>query len=219
MTTLIVIAKETLPGKVKTRLTPALTPEQAAKLAAASIADTFAAVATLPFSRRILAFDGAILPEDSEPFEVIPQVSGDLDARLGAIFDECDGPTVLIGMDTPQLTAADLAPLFSDWSEDVDAWFGPAADGGFWSLALANPNGDLIRGVPMSRDDTGAIQLDRLRAAGLRVGMLPTLTDVDTIVEARAVAALAPATRFASLFRSYTAPDRDAVAELAWSRS
>lgn len=203
MTTLIVIAKETIPGKVKTRLTPHLSYEQAAILAADAIADTFAAVADLPFTRRILAFDGIVLPNGSEPFEVIPQASGDLDARLGAIFDECEGPTVLIGMDTPQLTAADLAPVLEPWPSGIDAWFGPAADGGFWALGLAKPNGDLIRGVPMSRDDTGAIQLQRLLDAGLGVATLPTLTDVDTIVEARAVAAAAPTTRFASTFRSF----------------
>lgn len=204
MTTLIVIAKETIPGKVKTRLSPAFTPGQAAELAAAAISDTFAAVADLPFSRRILSFDGDLLPAGAESFEVIPQVSGELDARLAAVFDECQGPTVLIGMDTPQLAADDLRTVAGSWPPDVDAWFGPAADGGFWALGLAVPNGSLIRGVPMSRDDTGEIQLARLRDAGLRVESLPTLTNVDTITEAREVAALAPSTRFATRFREYT---------------
>ncbi len=36
-----------------------------------------------------------------------------------------------------------------------------------------------------------------LRAAGLRVGLLPELTDVDTFADAVAVAAAAPWTRFA----------------------
>ena len=203
MTTLIVIAKETLPGKVKTRLTPDFTPEQAAELAAAAIQDTFAAVAQLPFTRRILAFDGTRLPAGAESFEVIPQVSGGLDMRLGAIFDQCFGPTVLVGMDTPQLTPADLSAVLEPWPEDVDAWFGPAADGGFWALALNRPDGNLIRGVPMSQDDTGARQLDRLASAGLGIGILPLLTDVDTIVEATSVAEDAPDTRFAALFREF----------------
>jgi glycosyltransferase A (GT-A) superfamily protein (DUF2064 family) len=198
MTTLILIAKETIPGKVKTRLHPPLTLEQAAELAAASISDTLLAVRDLPATRRVLAFDGNLLPPGSEDFEVIPQIQGDLDARLGAVFDECEGPTVLIGMDTPQLDARDLAPVFETWPDDVDAWFGPASDGGFWTLALGDPRGDLIRGVPMSRDDTGALQLARLTDAGLRVRTLPTLTDVDTIDNAREVAALAPNGRFAA---------------------
>lgn len=198
MTTLIVIAKECIPGRVKTRLHPPLTLEQAAILAAASLADTFKAVSSLPATRRILVFDGNLLPPGSESYELIQQVSGELDMRLGAIFDECSGPTVLIGMDTPQLTADLLAPIFDEWPTDVDAWLGLANDGGYWTIAMANPDGSLIRGVPMSRNDTGRLQLERLEAAGLRVHRLPELIDVDTIDDARAVAALNPHTQFAT---------------------
>jgi glycosyltransferase A (GT-A) superfamily protein (DUF2064 family) len=199
MTTLIVIAKEPLPGRAKTRLHPPFTLEQAAKLAAAAIDDTLAAVADLPASRRILLFEGTNLPSAARGYEIVHQASGDLEERLAAGFDAVTGPAVLIGMDTPQLAAADLAPAFEDWG-DVDAWFGPADDGGFWALGLPGGRGDLIRGVPMSRDDTGAHQLGRLTDAGLRVGMLRELTDVDTFDDARRVAAVAPATAFARLF-------------------
>ena len=202
-TTIILIAKETIPGKVKTRLHPAVSLEQAAMLAAASIRDTLATIAQLPASRRILLFDGARVPAGAENFEVIPQVDGDLDERLAAIFDECTGPTVLIGMDTPQVTVRDLAPAFEAWT--ADAFFGPANDGGFWALGMAEPRGDLIRGVPMSRNDTGRIQLERLLAAGLDVQLLPELTDVDTIDDARAVAAAAPSTEFAATLAFVTA--------------
>ena len=203
MTAIVLIAKETLPGKVKTRLHPPLTLEQAAVLAAASIADTLAAIAPLRASRRILLFDGNHLPPGSEHYDVMTQVEGDLDLRLGAMFDEVDGPTVLIGMDTPQVTADMLAPMFEPWPAGVDAWFGPSTDGGFWALALANPTGDLLRGVPMSRDDTGRIQLDRLEAAGLHVAMLPALTDVDTIENAVEVAAIAPNGSFAAVLAGF----------------
>ena len=197
MTTLIVIAKECIPGRVKTRLHPPLSLEQAATLASASLADTFRAVSTLDASRRILLFDGNLFPLGSEPYDVIHQVSGDLDMRLGAIFDACEGPTVLVGMDTPQLDAAMLAPLFGEWPTDIDAYLGLAGDGGYWTIAMAEPDGSLIRGVPMSRDDTGQLQLERLTEAGLRVRMLPELIDVDTIDDARHVADLAPHTEFA----------------------
>jgi glycosyltransferase A (GT-A) superfamily protein (DUF2064 family) len=212
MTTLVLIAKETLPGKVKTRLHPPLSLAQAAVLAAASIIDTLAAIAVLPASRRVLAFDGTMLPLGAENYEVVPQVSGDLDVRLGAIFDECAGPTVLIGMDTPQLTPTDLAPVFAEWPAEVDAWFGPASDGGFWALALAKPNGDLLRGIPMSRADTGELQLARLREARLRVAFLPTLTDVDTIDNAFEVADAAPHGVFARTLAGFGLPARIGVA-------
>jgi len=205
MTTLIVIAKECLPGKVKTRLHPPLSLEQAAELAAASLGDTLAAVGPLPATRRVLAFDGRIVPDAAAGYDVVPQVDGGLDLRLGAIFDGCNEPAVLIGMDTPQVSAAILAPVFADWPDDVDAWFGPAADGGFWALAMRNPDGDLIRGVPMSQADTGARQLERLRGAGLRVRMLPTLTDVDHIEDAHLVASLAPGGSFAATLAGFGA--------------
>jgi len=202
-TNLVVIAKETIPGKVKTRLHPPLSLEQAASLAALAIGDTLAAVEPLPAKRRVLLFDGVVTPAGSEAYDVVQQVSGDLDERLAAIFDELDGPTILIGMDTPQVTAADLAPAF-DWPAGVDAFFGPANDGGFWALGMAEPRGDLIRGVPMSRDDTGRIQLERLLEAGLTVHLLPALTDVDTFDDALAVAKAAPHTAFAAAVALYS---------------
>jgi glycosyltransferase A (GT-A) superfamily protein (DUF2064 family) len=201
MTTVVVIAKETIPGKVKTRLHPPLSLEQAADVAAAAVQDTLDVARRLPATRRVLLFDGNRRPVGSEDFDVIPQIGGDLDARLGALFDEVDGKTVLIGMDTPQVTTDSLAPVFTEWTDDVDAWFGPANDGGFWALGLARPTGDLLRGVPMSRDDTGAHQLRRLADASLTVRMLPELVDVDTIDDARLVAAAAPGSRFASALR------------------
>jgi glycosyltransferase A (GT-A) superfamily protein (DUF2064 family) len=196
MTTLVIIAKECLPGRVKTRLHPAVSYEQAAELAAASLADTLAVGVELAAERRILAFDGAFAPPDSERYELIPQADGALDARLADVFDAAEGPTILVGMDTPQLRAAELAAFFP-WPDDTDFAFGPANDGGFWCIGMREPRGDLIRGVPMSRDDTGTRQLARLTATGGAIRMLPPLTDVDTIVEAHAVAALAPETRFA----------------------
>ncbi len=199
MTTLILIAKEPLPGRAKTRLHPPLSLEQAARLAAAAIDDTIAAVASLSASRRILLFDGVRPPRSSRGYEIMPQLAGELDERLAAAFDAVDGPTLLIGMDTPQLRADDLAPVFDAWLPDIDAWFGPAADGGYWALGMREPRGELIRGVPMSRSDTGNIQLRRLTAAGLRVAMLRPLTDVDTFDDARKVASVAPATSFARL--------------------
>jgi glycosyltransferase A (GT-A) superfamily protein (DUF2064 family) len=57
----------------------------------------------------------------------------------------------------------------------------------------------VFRGVPMSAPQTGRAQRTRLTELGLRTSMLPPLLDVDTIDDARAVAAAAPGTRFAVL--------------------
>ena len=200
--TLLVIAKEPRPGRVKTRLTPPFTPEEAAALAEASLADTLDAVAHTPARRRVLVLDGEPGPWLPAGVEVVPQCAGGLDERLAGAFAGCDGPALLIGMDTPQVTPELLTVDFAD----CDAWFGPAADGGFWALGLADPDPELLRGVPMSTPYTGAAQ--RRRLDGLRVRDLPLLRDVDTAEDAVAVADAAPDGRFAARLARLTAARR-----------
>ncbi|WP_405930253.1 DUF2064 domain-containing protein [Streptomyces sp. NBC_00827] len=194
MSTLLVIAKEPRPGRVKTRLTPPFTPREAALLAEAALVDTLRTVAATPASRHVLVLEGAPGRWLPPGFDVVPQCAGGLDERLAAAFAGCEGPTLLIGMDTPQVTPELLTVDFAD----CDAYFGPAEDGGFWALGLATPDPELLRGVPMSTPTTGAVQRDRLTAAGLRVRELPALRDVDTAADAEAVAAAAPGGRFAA---------------------
>jgi uncharacterized protein len=200
-TTLLVIAKEPRPGRVKTRLTPPFTPEAAAGLAEAALVDTLRAVAATPARRRVLVLDGAPGRWLPPGFDVVPQCAGGLDERLAGAFAGCEGPALLIGMDTPQVTPALLTVDFAD----CDAYFGAAEDGGFWALGLAEPEPGLLRGVPMSTPTTGAVQRARLVAAGLRVRDLPALRDVDTVADAEAVADMAPGTRFAAELQRHRA--------------
>jgi hypothetical protein len=200
MTTLLVIAKEPVPGRVKTRLTPPYTPGQAALIAESALADTLDAVARTPAVRRVLALDGRPGPWLPPGFDVMGQRGDGLDERLANAFaDAGGGPTVLIGMDTPQVTPAMLTAA-NEHLSDYDAVFGPAADGGFWLLGLRDPDPALLRGVPMSRPDTGAHQRERLKDK--RVATLQTLIDVDTAADAARVAAQAPGTRFAAIINA-----------------
>lgn len=198
--TAVLIAKQPVPGRVKTRLVPPLTHDDAARLAGAAIRDTTAALDRLGAAHRLLAFDGCPDGWAPEGWAVCAQPAGGLDARLVAAFaaagELADGPAVLVGMDTPQVRAADLCFDPDRW----DACLGPAADGGYWAIGFRDPAAArrAIGGVPMSQDHTGAVQLQRMRELGLRVQLLAVLTDVDTIGTARAVAALAPSTRFAA---------------------
>ncbi len=200
-TTLLVLAKQPVPGRVKTRLVPPCTHEQAAALAEAALADTLRTVLTVPARRRLLVLDGKPGPWLPPGFDIVPQCGGPLDERLAAAFAAVRGPALLIGMDTPQ-----VAPglLTVDWQE-ADAVFGPAADGGFWALGLRVPDPALLRGVPMSTASTGVIQRSRLLAAGLRVADLPQLRDADTAADALAVARQAPRSRFAARVRELAA--------------
>jgi glycosyltransferase A (GT-A) superfamily protein (DUF2064 family) len=206
MSTLIVIAKAPVPGRVKTRLTPPLPPERAAELAGAALADTLEAGACARFSLLVLALEGDPGLVCAPPrFAVVKQVSGGLDRRLAAAFKEAairdPGPALLIGMDTPQVTAPLLeACTPAAWE---DATLGLAEDGGFWALGFRCPRevelDRLLLGVPMSTDATGAVQLGRLADAGLRVRMLPVLRDVDTVADLPVVASAAPGSRFAAV--------------------
>ncbi|WP_280722819.1 DUF2064 domain-containing protein [Kitasatospora sp. MAA4] len=206
--TLLVIAKAPVPGRVKTRLTPPYSPEQAAALAEAALVDTLRTLDTVPAGRRLLVLDGAPGPWLPPGWQVVPQVSGGLDARLAAAFAHAPAgaPALLVGMDTPQLRAETLAaPLAATARAGADAWYGPAADGGFWALGLARPSAELaqrlLAGVPMSTPRTGAALLERLAEAGLAVRRLPELTDVDTAADADQVAAEAPDGAFAARLR------------------
>jgi hypothetical protein len=195
---LIVIAKAPAPGRSKTRLCPPCTPEQAAELAEAALADTLATVSATPCAERIVALDGT--PGDWLPpgFRVIPQCGGGLGERLAHAFAAHSGPTLLIGMDSPQVDPELLERSIAALLEPrTDAVIGLAEDGGYWGIGFRRPVPGAFDGVPMSCGDTGERQEQALRRLGLRVAALPVLRDVDRIEDARAVAAAVPDGEFA----------------------
>ncbi|HEY3558480.1 MAG TPA: DUF2064 domain-containing protein [Kribbella sp.] len=196
--TIIVIAKQPVPGRVKTRLQTEFTAREAAALARASLVDTLSAVQAASATRRVISLEGEPGPWLPREFEVFEQRGGGLDERIAAAFEDAyDGtPMLLVGMDTPQL---DPVLLGFDWAGH-DAVLGLTEDGGFWCLGLRTPDRRALIGVPMSTDHTGLDQLRRLRALGLRVGLLPTLRDMDTPRDAAYLAAEFPALRVSRLF-------------------
>jgi rSAM/selenodomain-associated transferase 1 len=192
----LVITKAPVPGRSKTRLSPPCTPEQAAGIAAAAVGDTLDAVRAAPAARRVVALDGPPGELELDDFTVVPQSDGDLGTRLAAAFaDAMTGgcvPTLLIGMDTPQVTA-ELLTRCADLLEDSGpgtAVLGTAPDGGWWALGLhcAAPAA-VLASVPMSREDTAVRTRAALEAAGLTVLDLPQLTDIDHFPDAMTVAA------------------------------
>jgi rSAM/selenodomain-associated transferase 1 len=202
---LVVIAKAPAPGRSKTRLCPPCTPEQAAALAEASLRDTIAALAAAPARRRIVALEGAPDGWLRPGFEVHRQRGNGLAERLGDALVSAGGPALVVGMDTPQLSA----PLLREAARrltapGVDAVLGPALDGGYWTIGLRRPDQSVFSGVPMSRADTFAAQRRRLDSLGLRTALLPPLRDVDTIEDAAAVACSSPNTEFAAALRLLT---------------
>jgi hypothetical protein len=202
----IVVAKEPVPGRVKTRLCPPCSPAEAAALAAAALADTLDTAAASGADRVVLALDGRPGPWCPPGVDIVDQGDGGLDRRLTAAWAAARGPAVQIGMDTPQLTANDLdAVIAALAAPGVDAVLGPATDGGWWTVGLRRPHPHAFLGVPTSRPDTGTHQHARLAALGLRTVTLPACTDVDSWSDAVAVALGAPATRFAATVRRLVA--------------
>jgi uncharacterized protein len=187
---LLLLAKQPIAGRVKTRLCPPCTPAQAADLAAAALADTIDVLEATPATGRTLVIEGSWPTPPG--WRSIPQRGAGLDERLVAAFHDStladQAAALLVGMDTPQLTV-DLLTQGAAALGDSDAALGLAEDGGWWALALRRPaDARLLRGIPTSTALTGAQTLAALRAAGLWVHTLPVLRDVDTAGDALAVA-------------------------------
>ncbi len=187
------MAKAPLPGRVKTRLCPPCDPEQAAHVARAALADTLDAVAGCRADRRVVALDGDVGDWLPSGFEVVAQQGLTFADRLAAAWSQMDGPCLQIGMDTPQVTPDHLDGAIETlvargWS-GRHAVLGPALDGGWWALGMAEPDPAVFAGVPMSTPRTGAVQLECLRRRGWSVTLLAELRDIDTAEDLAAVAA------------------------------
>ncbi|GAA2445851.1 DUF2064 domain-containing protein [Actinomadura vinacea] len=192
------MAKAPVRGRVKTRLCPPCTSGEAAALAEAMLADTLAAVAATPSAWARLVLDGDPGPWLPDGIGVVPQRGRGLDERLEAAFADAGAPALVIAGDTPQVTPALLRMALAALDgPGADAVLGPAPDGGYWALGLRRPVAGVFAGVPMSRPTTLRDQRSRLRALGLSVTELPPLRDVDTMADAREVAAeCVPGSRF-----------------------
>lgn len=207
----LVLAKAPVPGRVKTRLGATVGMDVAAEVAAAALLDTLAAAEeAVGRARCLLALEGdlasacasAELLEAVAGWRTFPQRGDELGERLAAAHaDAGPGAVVQVGMDTPQVSAADLADLAARL-EAASAVLAPAEDGGWWALGLRDPlAAAALVGVPMSTSTTYDDTRRALEATGLVVGTAPTACDVDTVIEAEALAARWPDLRFSRRWR------------------
>lgn len=210
---LLVVAKAPVAGFAKTRLASTVGPRVAAQLAASALLDTVDSARAVPGATVVCALTGE-LTEAERASELVaafrdcvvfPQRGTDFADRLANAHADVaarfpGAPVLQVGMDTPQVRPALLIAALAKLAE-ADAVLGPALDGGWWALGLRCPaDAHVLRTIPMSQPDTGARTLAALRANGLSVSPLPSLSDVDTMADAVRVAAQAPATRFAQTF-------------------
>ncbi|WP_410816647.1 DUF2064 domain-containing protein [Micromonospora sp. 050-3] len=215
MNVLLLVAKAPVPGLAKTRLCPPADPTQAARIAAASLLDTLAAVHATASTIPVLAHTGrfadaeygAELTAALDGWHLLPQRGGTFADRLANAHADTAAafpgrPVLQIGMDTPQIRPALLTTALERLAGH-EAVFGPALDGGWWALGLRDPrHASALRDVPMSTDDTGRRTLAALREHGVRPAILPVQRDVDDWSTALAVAADLPGTRFADAVAS-----------------
>lgn len=187
----LLVTKPAVAGRVKTRLTGALTAGQAAELHAAFLGDLV---------ERLSGATFALIPvwavEADEPIPEMPpggrrQVEGDLGERLRHSFtehfltrgnEEDTGFAVAIGSDLPQLEPQRIDRAFAALVSGADVVLGPAVDGGYYLIGLRAEalRVPLFEEMAWSTDAVLAQTLARCRAAGLEAALLPEEEDIDT---------------------------------------
>ena len=187
-----IITKTPEAGRVKTRLCPPCTPEQAAQVAMAALADTIDAVTTAVAAihgcgnvQPMILLDGQRGAWIPAQYGIAYQRGDGLGERLANGFAEL-GPGLMIGMDTPA-AALSLPQAITAVAAGNDA-LGLTVDGGYWVIGLAATDARVFDNVPMSQSHTGAAQLRQLHRLGRRVTMLPMGRDLDTAADLQALA-------------------------------
>lgn len=184
----VVFAKAPVPGKVKTRLCPPLSPEQACavyrRLARAAWRQVRACGAP-----AVVALDGGGGASWlGAAARSRPQGAGDLGARMSRAFARAFRAgaerVVLVGTDCPGLRARDIRRALSVLRRR-DLVLGPAADGGYWLVGLRAPQPELFARVPWSTPRVLERTLARARRLRLAVHLLRVRRDVDTAADLR----------------------------------
>lgn len=187
---LIIFAKEPRPGHVKTRLSPPLSPEEAAQLYHSFLVDILEEMGRVPNVRLALAFSPAaaqgffrtLAPPGMDLF---PQEGRDLGERMARAcargFAAGYSPVLLRGSDTPDLPAAVVAEANEVLAAGhFQVVLGPATDGGYYLVGLTAPQSCLFQGPAWSSNSVLSSTLKTARQQDLAVHLLPSWSDIDT---------------------------------------
>jgi len=190
---LVLFAKAPFPGRVKTRLTPLLSPVQAAEFHRACVCDAWEKVEQVAATSRYFYSDYAWAEPaaPASPQQRALQRGADLGDRMFNCFQELQvrghSRIVIAGSDSPTLPRAcieqGLAAL-----DRADAVIGPSEDGGYYAIGCRQPYPGMFAGVPWSSAETMLRTEENLRALGLKVHLLPLWYDVDTPTDLRRLA-------------------------------
>lgn len=186
MTRVLIFAKAPVPGRVKTRLVPAIGEDGAADLARAFLQNTIRAAKAAGIGAVEVCAD----PDPADPawgdlltdVEVSEQGEGDLGQRLARAAEHALGtgePILLIGTDCPDLDTRRLQAAAAAL-DGRDAVIHPAQDGGYVLLGLTRFDPSLFQGIAWSTDTVCAATVGRLGALGWTYLVAETLRDIDT---------------------------------------
>lgn len=184
---LLVFAKVPRPGTVKTRLTPALTPTEAARLYTAFLRDTLRQVVQLEVDVRL--YLAPPLPDDGldglpAGVSVHTQKGDGLGARMQRAFRETlrEGAdrVVVMGSDHPTLPSTFLRQAFRSLDDPQSVCVGPTEDGGFYLLGMSTVYSQLFDGMTYSHSEVFSQTLARAKQTDADLTVLPGWYDVDT---------------------------------------
>jgi rSAM/selenodomain-associated transferase 1 len=185
MRRLILFAKRAEAGKVKTRLTPPLTPDQAVRLYRGFVADGLAFIRQFENERcRIECCTDRLWRDPvADDIPMTLQCPGDLGARMLEAFRRASGEgpsrTVILGADAPTLPSRLVEQAFRFLEGEADAVITPAEDGGYVLVGAARPLPGLFRNVPWG---TGQVLTATRTAAaenGIRLAETDAWYDID----------------------------------------
>ncbi|HEX9454413.1 MAG TPA: TIGR04282 family arsenosugar biosynthesis glycosyltransferase, partial [Candidatus Binatia bacterium] len=159
---LAIMAKAPVAGRVKTRLVPPLSYEQAAELYRALLLDQLANLKNVTAAERYIAY----APDDVEAlmrdlgganFQYLPQRGDDLGARMEYLFSDLQSRghsrIILIGSDLPALPLQIVNDAFTRLSSpDTQVVLGPSEDGGYYLVGMNQPTPAVFENMTWSHD-------------------------------------------------------------------
>jgi hypothetical protein len=184
-----IMAKAPRAGEVKTRLSPPLSPRDAAELYRCFLLDKIEQVRTLTTASPAIAYtppDGRGFFEGVAPdFLLVPQRGPDLGARLANSFEHIfamgHAAAFAIDSDTPTLPTAYLEQALNlIATPGIDLVLGPSEDGGYYLIGLRALTRELFEDMPWSTAQVVPETFRRAEGKGLKVAALPPWFDIDT---------------------------------------
>lgn len=203
---LVLFAKAPIPGRVKTRLCPPLTPDEAASLHGSLVLDAVERSRQAAKLARAKPGPGALdrfvactpssthvffkILAEREGLRLVEQIGENLGTRMDrcfrTLFDLGYQRVLLSGTDLPLLPASSYVQGLSLLA-DHDVVLGPSLDGGYYLVGLTRPAPELFADMPWSTDRVLALTLEKTRALGFTTALLSPCRDMDTADDLLAV--------------------------------